>query len=200
MKKFFLVLVLSLVGGGIAFSQQLLDSMALANYAEFDDLKEAMADPDNVIKLVLRKKKFKSFPKEIYNFKNLQYLDLSKNDLKELPDSIVVFKDLQHLIVSKNALEILPKNIGQMKNLKFLNVNQNELSVLPYTFGDLEKLEVADLWSNNLEYFPETLSKLKNLRIMDLRNILIPQVHQDNIQNMLPNTTIYFSPPCNCSW
>ena len=69
-----------------------------------------------------------------------------------------------------------------------------------YSFGDLEKLEVADLWSNNLEYFPETMSKLKNLKMMDLRNILIPQKHQDIIQAMLPNTTIYFSPPCNCSW
>jgi Leucine-rich repeat (LRR) protein len=102
--------------------------------------------------------------------------------------------------VSKNGLEVLPKNIGQQKNLRCLNVNQNELSILPYSFGDLENLEIADLWSNNLDYFPETLSKLKNLRIMDLRNILIPQTHQDNIQNMLPNTTIFFSPPCNCSW
>lgn len=195
-----LCLLLFVLLSSAAFSQVLLDSMALANYAEFDDLKEALADPDNVIKLILRKKKYKSFPKDIYKFKNLQYLDLSKNDIEELPDSIVIFKDLQNLIISKNGLKMLPKNIGEMKNLRFLNVNQNELTVIPYTFGDLERLEVADLWSNNLEFFPETLSKLKNLRIMDLRNILIPQVHQDNIQNMLPQTVIFFSPPCNCSW
>jgi Leucine-rich repeat (LRR) protein len=182
------------------FSQQLLDSMALANYAEYDDLKEALANPDDVIKLVLRKKKLKSFPKEILQLKNLQYLDLSKNEIKELPDSIVTLKDLQHLIVNKTGLEVLPKNIGEMKNLKYLSVNQNELTVIPFSFGDLEKLEVADLWSNNLEYFPDSMGKLKNLRIMDLRNILIPQKHQDNIQGMLPNCTIYFSPPCNCSW
>jgi Leucine-rich repeat (LRR) protein len=192
--------ILFLFIGSVCFSQALLDSMTLANYAEFDDLKEALAEPDNVIKLVLRKKKYTSFPKEIYKFKNLQYLDLSKNKLKELPDSIVVFKDLQYLIVSKTGLEVLPKNIGDMKNLRCLNVNQNELTILPYSFGFLENLEIADLWSNNLDYFPETLSKLKNLRIMDLRNILIPQKNQDAIQAMLPETTIYFSPACNCSW
>jgi len=196
-RTIFLILILASTA---SFSQVLLDSVTLANYVEFTDLKEALADPDNVIKLVLRKKKFKSFPKEIYKFKNLQYLDLSKNEIKELPDSIVVFKDLQWLVVSKTGLEILPKNIGAMKNLRHLNVNQNELSVLPYSFGDLENLEVADLWSNNLEYFPESMSKLKNLRIMDLRNILIPQKNQDIIQEMLPQTTIFFSPPCNCSW
>lgn len=182
------------------FSQQLLDSMSLANYAEYDDMKEALANPDDVIKLVLRKKKLKSFPRDIFKFKNLQYLDLSKNEIQEIPDSIVLLKDLQQLEMSKNELKSLPKNIGDLKNLKYLNVNQNEITVIPFSFGDLEKLEVADLWSNELEYFPESMSKLKNLRIMDLRNILIPQNHQDSIQNMLPNCTIYFSPPCNCSW
>ena len=76
-----------------SFSQvPLLDSVTLSNYQEYTDLREALTEPDNVIKLSLRKKKYKSFPKEIYQFKNLQYLDLSKNDLKELPDSIVSFQ------------------------------------------------------------------------------------------------------------
>ncbi len=195
-----LILFLFLAFGSSYAQEVLLDSVTLATYQEYTDLREALANPDDVIKLSLRKKKYKGFPKDIYQFKNLQYLDLSKNDIKELPDSIVTFKYLQYLIVSKTGLESLPKNIGQLKNLRHLNVNQNEISVLPYSFGDLENLEVADLWSNNLEYFPETLSRLSNLRMMDLRNILIPQNHQDMIQNMLPNTTIFFSPPCNCSW
>jgi Leucine-rich repeat (LRR) protein len=102
--------------------------------------------------------------------------------------------------VSRTGLESLPRNIGMLKNLRHLNVNQNELTVLPWSFGELENLEVADLWSNNLDYFPESMAKLRNLRMMDLRNILIPQLHQDRIQAMLPDATIYFSPPCNCSW
>jgi hypothetical protein len=184
-----------------AFPQaELLDSVALAMYQEYTDLEEALKNPDNVIKLSLRKKKLKEFPKQLYQLKNLQYLDLSRNSIKELPDSIVTFRNLQYLIVSRTGLERLPRNIGEMKNLRHLNVNQNEISVLPFSFGDLENLEVADLWSNNLEYFPESMANLKNLKWMDLRNILIPQNHQDNLQNMLPNTNIQFSPPCNCSW
>jgi Leucine-rich repeat (LRR) protein len=179
---------------------ELLDSLTLATYQEYTDLDEALKDPDQVIKLTLRKKKYKEFPKQLYKFKNLQYLDLSKNDIKELPDSLIIFKNLQYFIATKNGLESLPNNIGKLSNLKFLNVNQNEISRLPYSFGQLENLEIADLWSNNLEYFPETMKDLKNLRMMDLRNILIPQNHQDNIQSMLPNTLIHFSPPCKCSW
>lgn len=200
MKKTIILVLLSWLGNFCQAQTMLLDSITLATYQEYTDLGEALKNPDDVIKLSLRKKKYKGFPSAVYKFKNLQYLDLSKNDIKEMPDSIVTFVNLQYLIMSKTGLEFLPKNIGELKNLKFLNINQNEVSVLPYSFGDLENLEVADLWSNNLEYFPETMSKLKNLKWMDLRNILIPQNHQDAISAMLPDCTIFFSSPCNCSW
>jgi len=198
----FIYSILFILGFSIISQGQstLLDSISLATCQEYTDLEEALKNPESVIKLTLRKKKFKAFPSEIYRFKNLQYLDLSKNSITELPDSLSKLPMLQYLIVSKCGLERLPNDIGTLKNLKHLNVNQNELERLPYSFGQLENLEVADLWSNNLEYFPETLKNLSKLKVMDLRNILIPQDHQDLIQAMLPQTKIYFSPPCRCSW
>jgi Leucine-rich repeat (LRR) protein len=165
----------------------LMDSVTLSTYEEFTELSEALKTPDNVIKLTLRKK----FPREIYKFKNLQYLDLSKNSIKEIPDSIVVFKDLQCLIASKNGLERLPNNIGKLNKLKLINVNQNNLTRLPYSFGELESLEYADLWSNNLEEFPETLKHLKNLKYMDLRNILIPKLNQQKLQLVKAYSLLY---------
>ena len=179
---------------------KLMDSLTLASYDEYSNLDSAIKNPDNVIKLVLRKKKIKSFPTVILKFKNLQYLDLSKNSIKELPDSISKLINLQSLILSKTGLESIPNTIGQLKNLKYINFNQNEISRIPYSFGDLENLEVVDFWSNNLENFPETLKKLTKLKSMDLRNILIPQNQQDNLQTALPNTIIYFSPACKCNW
>ncbi|MBA3682693.1 MAG: leucine-rich repeat domain-containing protein [Bacteroidetes bacterium] len=200
MKNLFLFLIILFTGLSTSAQEALLDSLALSTYEEFTDLDSARRNPDKVVKLSLRKKKYKDFPMQILKFKNLQYLDLSKNSLKELPDSITTLKKLQYLIVSKNSLEALPNTIGGLTNLKYINVNQNEIGRIPYSFGQLENLEIADLWSNNLEYFPETLKNLQKLKAMDLRNILIPQIHQDNIQSMLPNTVIYFSPACKCSW
>lgn len=176
----------------------LLDSVSLAVYQEYTSLEEALKNPEDVIKLTLKRNKFKAFPSELYQFKNLQYLDLTKNNIKELPDSIVTFKNLQYLILSKTNLQSLPNNIGELKNLKHLNANQNSIGRLPYSFGNLENLEVADLWSNELEYFPETMVKLKKLKLLDLRNILISKTVQEQIQMMIPNTLIQFSPPCNC--
>src|SRR4051812_46550067 len=100
-----LLLTLLFLFTGTIFSQTfLLDSVSLAVHQEYTDLKEALENPLDVVKLSLRKKKFESFPKEVLQFKNLQYLDLSKNDIKELPDSIVILQDLQYLIMSRTGL------------------------------------------------------------------------------------------------
>lgn len=200
MRSFKLIIIFLIATVSLKAQTQLLDSFALATHPEILEMEEALKNPDAVIKLTLRKKKYKEFPRELYKFKNLQYLDISKNSIQELPDSITQFKNLQYLNVSKNSLKKLPNNFGDLKNLKHVNLNNNDLERLPYTFGNLENLEIADLWYNNLEHFPETMSNLKKLKVMDLRSILIPQTNQDAIQAMLPNTKIYFSPPCKCAW
>ncbi len=178
----------------------LLDSVSLAHAHTYTDLDSALKQPDKVYKLVLRKKKLKSFPKEIYQFKHLQYLDLSKNTIKELPEDIDTLQFLQYFACSKCNLSKVPKNIGNLKYLYYLNLNQNNIDSLPTELGSLQRLQVLDLWDNNLSYFPETLSKLTQLRKMDLRSILLNEQQQNYIQSLLPETKIYFSPPCKCSW
>lgn len=197
MKKSF-VIVLMIFGYLVNAQEELLDSITIATYQEYTDLKAAIEDNDKVVKLSLRKKKLKSFPMEILEMKNLQFLDISKNDIKELPDSIVKLKKLQFFICSKTGLERVPTNFGELTNLKYLDLSQNEIAVLPYSIGGLTLLEYADFWDNNLDEFPSTMKDLVSLRKMDLRNILISKTKQESLQQQLPKTKIYFSPPCNC--
>lgn len=179
---------------------QLLDSLALDTMQGFTSIDEAMKNPNAVIKLVLRKQHLKAFPKEILQFKNLQYLDISKNSISDLPDSISLLSNLQYFACSKTGLKHLPKEIGKLTNLVYLNFNQNDLEALPPQIGNLEKLEIFDLWSNNLDQYPSSLTGLKSLKVMDLRNILINDEVQNNIVNMLPKAKIYMSPSCRCKW
>jgi Leucine-rich repeat (LRR) protein len=127
----------------------LMDSLTLDTLTGFTNLQEALKNPDAVTKLVLRRQHLKSFPKEILQFKNLQYLDISKNSIAELPDSIDKLINLQYFACSKTGLQRLPKEIGRLTNLVYLNFNQNDLELLPPQIGNLEKLEILDLWSNN---------------------------------------------------
>lgn len=190
--------LLMLISSGISAQTQLLDSLTLDTLTSFTSLSEAMKDPDKVIKLELRKKHLKEFPKEIFMFKNLQYLDLSKNSIREIPGNIDSLKYLQILILSKNELETLPKEIGGLKMLQYLNVNQNELVSLPAQIGSLTNLKNLDLWSNNVDSFPPEMKYLKKLLVLDLRVILIPDAEQQRLQELLPKTKIYFSPYCKC--
>ncbi len=183
-----------------SFSQKvLLDSLTLDTMRAYTSIEEALKNPDLVIKLELRKKKLKEFPKEILQLKNLQYLDLSKNYIKEIPDEIYELRNLQYFSMSKNNLEMIPKQIGDLTELYYLNLNQNDIGGLPPQIGKLILLRNLDLWSNDITTFPDEMKNMKNLKLLDLRVILIPDNEQSRIQSLLPNTMVYFSPYCKCA-
>jgi Leucine-rich repeat (LRR) protein len=190
--------LLAFVPVKLSSQNELLDSLTLDTLTGFTSIAGAMKDPSKVIKLELRRKHLKEFPKEISQFKNLQYLDLSKNSIVEIPPFIAELKDLQILILSKNEIESLPKEIGELKELQYLNLNQNDLSGLPPQIGSLGKLKNLDLWSNNIDKYPSEMKNLKSLLVLDVRVILIPDAEQERLQALLPKTKIYFSPYCKC--
>lgn len=194
--KLLFVLVISLALRVNA--QELLDSAQLEQTYVYMDLQEAMRFPDKVIRLELRKKKLKSVPQEIFQFRNLQWLDLGKNNITELPDSIYKLENLQYLNVSKNRLVSLPKEIGKLTNLVYLNANNNDLIGLPPQIGNLEKLRVLDLWSNDFSDFPESLSRLKELRVLDVRAITLSQETIAQLKKWLPQANVHYDIPCNC--
>lgn len=180
-------------------SAQLFDVATLDTMQASTVLKEAMQNPEKVIKLKLRNKKLKKIPNEVFKLTNLQYLDLSKSNIKEIPEEIELLTHLQVLILSKNDIETLPKTIGNLKQLRVLNLSQNKLIALPPQIGMLENLEKMDLWSNNIEVFPLEFKNLKHLKTLDLRVIVINDKEQKRIETLLPDTKIYFSPGCKCA-
>ncbi|HSH67017.1 MAG TPA: leucine-rich repeat domain-containing protein [Bacteroidia bacterium] len=197
-RNFTVILLFILLVSRIPAQEALLDSLTLDTLTGFTSLQEALKNPDQVIKLELRKKGLKTFPKEILQFKNLQYLDLSKNKITEIPEDIGKLKSLQYFSIARNNLIEFPFQIGELTNLYYLNANNNDLVGITAGIGTLTKLKNFDLWSNDLEHFPDELQNMKSLKILDLRAILIPDAEQARIQQLLPNTTVYFSPYCKC--
>ena len=110
----FLFLLFSLPFGKLLAQERLLDSLTLDTLTAFTNLEDALKDPDKVIKLELRRKHLKTFPREIFKFKNLQYLDLTKNGIEEIPAEIAQLTDLQYFSISKNELSTLPAQIGDL--------------------------------------------------------------------------------------
>lgn len=197
--KVTLLLICLLSINRIAAQQTLLDSLTLDTLTGFTSLEEALKNPEQVIKLELRKKRLKNIPPEVFQFPNLQYLDLSKNSIAEIPADIAKLKNLQYLSIARNHLVEFPVEIGELSNLYYLNANNNDLVAITPGVGKLEKLRNFDLWSNNIERFPDELQGMKALKILDLRVIMIPDAEQTRIQSLLPNTKIFFSPYCKCA-
>ena len=170
-----------------------------SGYKVYTSMAMALQNPDSVFILNLSKKKLSELPQEIKQLKNLQKLDISKNKLKELPAFIGSLAGLIELDASANNLEKIPAEIGYLKNLKRLNLNRNVIDSLPVEIGQLSNLEYLEMWDNELEYVPDAIKNLRNLKVLELRGILFEKEEQNNIQNLLPDTKIYFSPPCNCA-
>ena len=167
----------------------------------YRSLSEAMKNPEHVYRLYLIKAKLDSFPKVIFQFKNLWDLNLSKNNLEEIPAEIGSLTSLQKLNVSNNKLVHVPQEIGQLTNLTYLGLNRNEIEELPSTIGNLEKLEVLELWDNELKDVPDEISNLKNLKIIELRGILFTEEQQQRIDGLvIKSAKLFMSPACNCKY
>jgi Leucine-rich repeat (LRR) protein len=164
----------------------------------FTSLRAAQLNPDSAFILVLKGKKLKQFPREVYDLPNLLVLDLSKNKLKSLPEDIGRMDQLIELDLTGNKLKVLPGSVGKLKSLKKLSLNRNLISELPPDIGQMKELEILELWDNEIVDLPPEISELKKLRILELRGILFNKDDHERFHEYLPDTRIFLSPPCNC--
>jgi Leucine-rich repeat (LRR) protein len=198
-KIVFLFLTFSLFYLIPARAQRLLDSISLSHEYEYKSLTEALANPDSVHKLSLKRQKLTTIPQEVYSLPYLQELDLTNNKIKALPPEIARLKNLSYLNVSKNQLETFPKEMGELSNLKTLVASQNEeLSSFPPEMSKMESLTYLDIWGTSISEFPKEWSKMKNLKWIDLRTINITKEERTAIEELFPDAKIYLSEGCNC--
>ena len=179
---------------------QLVPLYQLKNQKACVSLKEAKNDFEKVIKLRLKRKKIKTIPNEIWNMKNLQFLDLSRNQIDSIPPQIKNLKNLQILILSKNKIKNLPEEFYQLKNLKVIRIGSNNIEYLSDKVRNFKQLEELDLWNTNISDLPFELSKIKTLKLLDLRGILLNVEKQEDILELYSETKVLMSYPCNCSF
>jgi len=184
----------------IVFAQE-QDSITYSykKIATYDNLKLNSEDPESVVKLVLKGKKYTQVPKEIFKFTKLEYLDLSGNKIDSIPKEIGQLKNLKVLILEGNKLEALPEEIYQLKNLQVLRLGRNSIYYMSSKIDHLENLVILDLWDNNVAEFPEEISELKYLRILDLRSVSMNDEQQYQLIKLLPNAKVLMDVSCNCN-
>lgn len=177
------------------FSTEALDTLEVHT-----DLATCLANPDSVYILDLSHSRLKAFPEEVLLLPNLQILRLNRNKIDSIPDRIAELKYLQVIELERNRIETIPLGLCRIDSLREIYLGDNEIVRIPDEIGDLTALEVLSLWSNIVGYYPTNLNELSRLRLLDLLNIEMNAEEQGRVRDMLPHTSITFSPPCDCEF
>lgn len=181
------------------YGQELLSLKQLDSTYTYTSLKQALENPEMVIKLELKGNKGHISPAELDKFTNLQHLTIKRSNAENIPDNISSIKSLQYLDLSNNAITVIPDDIMNCTNLKILKLGQNEIELIPASIKNLTQLISLDLWNNNISDLPKEMESMKNLKYIDLRVILLSQEKQNELQDRFPWIKMEFSYSCNCS-
>ena len=141
----------------------------------YKDIDHALANPDSVFQLQLKRKGLNAFPSGLSQFPNLQKLDLSKNKIGVFPDS------LNHL-----------------KNLTFLDLSRNNISVIPDAISELILLEHLDLWHNDVDALSNQILELPYLNYLDIRGVSMSNGDYEKYKEMMKGINFFMSAPCDC--
>lgn len=171
--------------------------IAQPNYLSLEEALE-VEDPSTVTAISLKRERLKVIPEQLFQFKNLKYLELKKNKLKELPNTgWEVFSQLRFIDVSQNKLSKLPEAWSTLP-LDSLIANRNYLIELPESYSKIESLRYLDVWSNELDWLPAGFKTHPQLKKVDMRGISMNNDHIKTLLESFPKIEILTSPGCNC--
>jgi len=141
------------------------------------DMTNIVCDPHHgyyrIAELKLRTKGFTgTLPREITQFKYLNYLTLAENNLAgTLPENLDELIYLTKFSVRDNHFEgAIPENIGNIDGIFHLDLSRNQFTGnIPNSFGNLKQLQFLNLTTNLLQgYIPESFRGLKKLTTFQL--------------------------------
>lgn len=137
-----------------------------------EDLKSLLVKKDEIYALNLSDSNINELPEELFQFKNLQYLNLSTNrfkDKEKLFDDLAKLPNLIILELNRCYLRALPDNINKLKGLQMLSLSFNDFRVINESLGELTSLKYLNLGSNGkLRDLPKSIGNLRCLQMLNV--------------------------------
>lgn len=187
----FILVITSILCFNFGFSQE-----KTVKFYTLEELKNASID--SVYAIDLKKLDLYELPKEIFQFKHLQYLNLSKNKLQNT-NGLEHFPQLRYLNLERNKLQYFPVSICQLTQLETLIVNRNDFESIPSCIQYCQQLKTIDLFSTAVTSLPEEMTRIKTIELIDFSGVQINKSRQEQLRNMFPNAKLVLDPPCNCT-
>lgn len=171
-----------------------LSEEQLDNTKIYQSIAEASGSLEQVVKLNLSGQKLSEIPAEVFQMKNLQYLDLSNNALIQLPDEIQNLGQLQEIQLANNQISTISSKIDELAFLQKLDLSNNQLTTLPDIMSNLGKLEELNLAGNKQLNIKKALNDLgysRNLKKLILKNNSLEiQKELKELKRLLPNLVV----------
>lgn len=167
------------------------DYVNFKNHSKTDTLVEA---------LLIKGKKIDSIPKYVLNLKKLRYLKIIGTQISSINFKNAKLNSLTHLEISRNSnLTSVPFSIVELSSVTHLELGNNNIELFDKQLCQMKQLEFLNLWSNNIGFIPDCIEQLSKLKQLEMRVNEISQENQNQIEGLLPNCKLNFSPACNCN-
>jgi Leucine-rich repeat (LRR) protein len=157
----------------LLFLSQGIHSQIEPTQKEFNNLSDALKNPEQVTFLNLSNQT-EAIPNSVWEqFINLEYLSLKNDHLKQIPVELSKLKKLKTLDLSGNDFKTLPAEFIQLQNLEELYLNDEKNMNLPKTIeilSKLPKLKSLHLENDNLSSLPKEIVNFKNLEYLYLND------------------------------
>ena len=140
----------------------------LEQLPEFEDLNEAVRNPERVIRFQAYRHEDAAALTRVAELRNLQSLSISLSDVSQLLPRLGELKDLQNVYLQACKIPAFPDSILKLHNLRSLTIGNNSLRNLPDELGCLVKLEELRFSQNQLQRIPESIRKLTRLTTLGL--------------------------------
>jgi Leucine-rich repeat (LRR) protein len=121
---------------------------------------------------------------------------LSFTNAIRLPNWLGILKNLEHLIITHSYFTEIPKTITSLENLKNLEIIHSKLEDLTKDIGKMKNLKALNLTGSRVGKFPREMENLQNLNEIFLDGNPISLESYYDLQDMLPNCTIYLPSQC----
>ena len=182
----FAIVLLSVALSFTSYSQKYIRYADLGQY-----------ERDSVRAIEITKQKWKEFPQELLEYKNLEHLIISKVPLAKL-DGLEKMTQLKSLKLDKIDLAYFPIEVTQLTNLTSLTLSRIEFSNIPKQIERLSNLEFLDLYGCVITSLPDEIENVTTLKRLDLSGVSLNAQEQKAIKEKLPNVKIRMDAPCNC--
>jgi len=118
--------------------------------------------------LMLCNNQIETFPKSVYELKELRTLCLHGNKLKSLPEDIDNLSKLKKLTISNSPIKKFPISISNMKSLKELEIENTLIDEKSLELLHLETLEKICFDDKLLPWFIKNFHKLINIDTINI--------------------------------